>query len=370
MANPLCIYFGKCGGCSLQHIGYAIQLDNKKKSLEHATGLKDIKVFSADEYHYRNRMDMIFHKAGLGLRQKGKWYNLIDIEECSISNDRLNNLIKEIRGFFISNDYFDINKNTGTFRYAVIRTPKNDSSISFVLNSESKRLTEAVEKIKEFSTKTNANNIIITYVPHNTQESISNDYFVVNGKDVIRETYLNKEFLFSVQGFFQNNTIMAEKMHEYVHKLLSSYNTKQAHLLDLYGGVGTFGIINSALFKNITIIEDSKQCIDAADLNIKNNNINNAKAIILDAKNLKKIDFPKPLFVITDPPRSGMHPKTIEQLKKLKPEVIIYISCNITQLKKDILKFKDYRLNSAAMFDLFPQTNHSESIVELVRSDF
>jgi len=88
---------------------------------------------------------------------------------------------------------------------------------------------------------------------------------------------------------------------------------------------------------------------------------------LLDAKNLKKLKFIQPLFVITDPPRSGMHPKTIEQLNILKPEIILYVSCNVEQLAKDIIKLKDYKIKSAAIFDLFPQTNHIEVIIELVK---
>ena len=74
----------------------------------------------------------------------------------------------------------------------------------------------------------------------------------------------------------------------------------------------------------------------------------------------------KDLYVITDPPRVGMHEETIIQLRKLKPKLIIYISCNVDQLAKDLPKFKDYKIKSAAVFDLFPQTNHMESVIELV----
>ena len=137
-------------------------------------------------------------------------------------------------------------------------------------------------------------------------------------------------------------------------------------MLDLYAGVGTFGIINSGLFKEVYIVESDKNCIDAAKINIKNNSIKNAKEILLDAMKLKQLTLPKDLFVITDPPRSGMHPKTIEQLKNLKPKIIIYVSCNIEQLSKDLNKFSDYSIKSAALFDLFPQTPHIEAVVELV----
>lgn len=367
MREPLCPYFGECGGCSSQNIDYPKQLEDKKKTLSTNIGFDEIQVFHGKEYHYRNRMDMIFHPKGLGFREKRKWYSIINIDQCIISNEKLNLLINEVRDFFKSVDSFDVRKHSGTFRYAVIRTPSKDSSISFVLNSDSSRLDEAIEKIKEFSKKTAANNVIVTYVPPKTDVSISDDYFVVKGDDFLKEKYLDKEFVYSVQGFFQNNHEMAEKMQEYCNSLLKEYKTKDSYLLDLYGGVGTFGIINSELFKDVTIVENSKQCIDSALINIKNNKIKNAKAIILDAKSLKKIELKAPLFVINDPPRSGMHPKTIEHLNNIKPEVIIYISCNVTQLGKDIPKFKDYKINSAALFDLFPQTNHSEAIVELVK---
>ena len=102
---------------------------------------------------------------------------------------------------------------------------------------------------------------------------------------------------------------------------------------------------------------------------IGNNNVVNADVHQLDAKQIKKIQFKNDLFVITDPPRSGMDMKTIEALKRLKPGLILYISCNPFQLKKDILKFKDYQIKSAAMFDMFPQTNHIETVIELVRTD-
>jgi 23S rRNA (uracil-5-)-methyltransferase RumA len=366
--EPLCPYFGKCGGCSSQHISYSQQIEAKKKQLANAIKFEGIPVFHGKEYNYRNRMDFIFNNAGLGFRKKQNLRQVVDVENCAISEEKLNLLLKEARAFFKDVDVFDAKKNTGTFRYAVIRTPKDDSSISFVLNSDSQNVAQAIEKIKLFAETSKANNIIITYVPKNTDSSVSNDFFAVKGSDVLKENLLGKTFFYSVQGFFQNNTDMAEKLQEYVNSLLKNYEAKDAQLLDLYAGVGTFGIVNANLFKEVKIVESAKECIDAAEKNIRANNITNAEAVLLDAKNLKKLELKTPLFVITDPPRSGMHPRTIDQLNNLNPELIIYISCNIQQLSKDLPKFKGYKLKSAAMFDLFPQTPHIEAVVELVRS--
>ena len=375
MVEPLCQYFGQCGGCASQHIDYATQLDNKKKQLAHSIGVESdsIQVFSDKEYYYRNRMDMMFTPRGIGLRKKGDWKNSVDIGKCVIANEKLNILIKEIRQNFQNVDFFDVRKNQGTYRYVVLRTPgttdSSPSSISFVLNEDSTKTGDAIDKIKHYATISSTENIVVTYVPKQTDMSISEEFFVVKGKDMLTETYLDKEFTYSVQGFFQNNTAMAEKMHEYVNSLCLKHEniTKNMTLLDLYAGVGTFGINNCKFFKNLFIIESDKHCIEAARINIAKNDIKNAEIIEMDAMQLKKVDLPdKDLFVITDPPRSGMHPKTIEQLNKLRPKIIIYISCNIEQLGKDLPKFKDYELKSTAMFDLFPHTPHVEAIAELV----
>jgi len=368
----VCPYFGKCGGCTSQDVLYEHQLDNKLNQLVRNIGYpKDkITVFSDKPFNYRNRMDFIFNYKGLGLRQRGNWQSIIDVEECPIADEKINILLKEIRNYFKNPDFFDIHKHSGTFRYAVIRHAEQ-SSISFVLNADSMKIGDAIDKIKDFSKITTADNIIVTYVHKHTDISISEDFFTVKGSDQLSNTLLKNTFDYSVQGFFQNNTAMADKMHEYVNSLIRKHTSENAQeqlkgltLLDLYAGVGTFGINNSLLFKNVIIVESDKHCIDSAKENIKKNKITNAEAILLDAMNLKKLNIPEGLFVITDPPRSGMHPRTIEELKKKKPKHMIYISCNIEQLGRDLKKL-NYKITNAAMFDLFPQTPHIEAIVEL-----
>ncbi len=367
MATPLCPYFGTCGGCTLQHVDYQQQVEQKKKALATAIKFDNIAVFTGSEYSYRNRMDFVFHHRGLGLRERGKWHSLVDIQKCVISNDLINKLLQEVQGYFTNPDAFDVRKHIGNFRYAVIRaTSLDDSSISFVLNEDSSRLGEAVEKATQFSSKTTAKNVMLAVVPAQTDVSISENATVIKGSEYLQEQFLGKRFYFPIQGFFQNNSAMAEKMQEYCRTLLQKYNTSSAHLLDLYGGVGTFGITNADLFAGVTII-DLGVSIPAAKKNIESNNIQNVTALNLDAAQLKKVSPPTPLFVITDPPRTGMHPKTIEQLNLLQPEVIIYISCNVVQLAKELPKFKNYRIKSAALFDLFPQTVHSEAVIELIK---
>ncbi len=137
--------------------------------------------------------------------------------------------------------------------------------------------------------------------------------------------------------------------------------------------------MNAEKFKEVVILENDREAVGCAELNInenitENKNENkakNTKAIALDARQIKKINLSQPLFIITDPPRSGMNPETIKEILALQPELIIYVSCNLQQLAKEIIAFtrKKYEIKSTAIFDLFPQTNHCEIIVELVKSN-
>jgi 23S rRNA (uracil-5-)-methyltransferase RumA len=355
MKEPLCKYFGICGGCDTQHIEYSVQLQNKVKNIAALLKVKneDIKVFQDKEFEYRNRMDFLFSQYCIGLRGKNK--KVIGIEMCPISSLAVNKLLDDVRRFFL-----DINISRA-IKYAVVRASKT-SSIGFIINEDSKQRDQAFELIKEFSLRTKADNVVVGYVPHLSEESTSLKFKIIKGKDVIEEELLGKKFLYHSQAFFQNNSKVAEKMIGYVKELLSG---KNGHLVDLYGGVGTFGLCNE--FDKITIIEEHPLSVECARKNILINNVKSAEAIVLDAKKIDKIKVLRPLHVITDPPRTGMDLVAIKRLTDLKPETIIYVSCNPTQFRKEFLKFAKagYSIKSVAMFDMFPQTNHTEMVVEM-----
>jgi 23S rRNA (uracil-5-)-methyltransferase RumA len=366
MTEPLCPYFKKCGGCAFQDIDYEAQLDNKRDKLAQALQFEDIPVYSGSDYHYRQRMDMVFHPGGLGFREKGSWRRIVDVEECVISNKELNSLIEEIREFFRGVDAFDNRTHTGTYRFAVMRTPPADSAVSIVLNKDSDRLDEARTKVKEYAVRTSAKNVLMTYISHDSGASISDEYEVVKGSDMLEESYLGFIFKYHIQGFFQNNHEMAEVLHKYCNDLMKSYQRKGAHLLDLYGGVGTFGIINAGLFKDVTILENYEPAIQACEGNIRENGLSNVKSILMDAKHLKILELPEPLYAILDPPRSGMNPRTLKRLNEIKPELIVFISCNVKLLRRELPYLSNYKIKSAALFDLFPQTPHQEAVIELL----
>lgn len=365
-----CPYFGSCGGCSIQHLDYAQQLQLKKEQVMKLLNIPDIAVFSSQPFSYRNRVEFLFHPKGLGLRKKDHSLEIIDVEECPIAVPLLNQLLQEVRGHFPLVDSFNLRSKKGLYRYAVIRaTASGDTSISFVLNEDATEKGQAILTIKSFAAKTSAKNILVTFVPSALDEAYSSQYLIVKGKDYLQESLCRKTFLFPIQGFFQNNSEMAKKMIGHVRKILQKYSTTDAELLDLYSGVGSFGVVCSDLFKKVTFIEQIPEAVAFAKRNITENRLNNASAHALQAHQLSRLKFSEKTYIIADPPRIGMEQKAIVQLNTIKPKVIVYVSCNPLQLSKDLAKFKRYEIKSVALFDLFPQTWHSEVVVEIVRKE-
>ncbi|MBI2135783.1 23S rRNA (uracil(1939)-C(5))-methyltransferase RlmD [Candidatus Woesearchaeota archaeon] len=376
--KPLCQYFRECGGCTAQHISYKVQIENKKNVVANALKKnsigysKEIQLFADNEYNYRNRMDFIFSFQGPALRKKDKFNKFVPIARCEISNSKINALLTEIMQWYEANktnlSSFDINKFTGCLKYVVIRAPENTDSttISFVLNSDSPKLAEHTEIIRKFSETCSAKNIIIAKVERTKDESISQDCFAVKGTTSMEESLNGKKIIFSSQSFFQNNTLMAEKMISYCREAVKKYADKYTVLIDLYGGSGTFGISLADLFYKCYIIDNDTLNISCAKENIAANSIVNTEATCTDASSLD-INF-SDAVVITDPPRSGMDQKAIKKLIQLMPKAILYISCNPQQLAKELRSFnKYYTLESISVFDLFPQTVHVEAAAELRR---
>ncbi len=379
--TPKCPYFGECGGCTAQHIPYEVQVENKKQLvLTHLkkngiAELENIPTFFGNPYEYRNRMDFSMGTEGLSLRKRGQFNQFVAIKTCDISNSKINALMKEIQSWFEKNksliEPFLPKPRTGCMKYATIRASEHadSSAITFMLNEDSPNLGKHIELIKDFSKTTSAHTVAIASIPAQTEMSLSHDAFTVKGTLEMQEIIDGKTISFSSQGFFQNNTTMAEKMVQHAKDIFKKHSTKNARLIDLYGGAGTFGIPLGELFEKTVIIDTEGPNIVFAGGNLKRNNIK-GETYAGDAKLLKKLPFPpnKDLYLLIDPPRSGMHQKVIQYILELKPKAIVYVSCNPMLMAKELKAFmKHYTVKSAAMFDLFPQTEHVEAIVHLER---
>ncbi len=333
-----------------------------------------IRVFVGEQFHYRNRMDFTFHPTGLGLRKPGKWDHVLDISSSELANSNVNRLLSEVRAFVTDTlpfDTFDLRNKTGTFRYATIRAPSLSSSITFILSSESGDLAAAKERALQFSKISSADSVLVGFVSKLDDRSLSDQFEVIKGSVYLSEKINNHVFMFHSQAFFQNNSLMAEQMVSYVCSLFSQSSSRT--LLDLYGGVGLFGISCAPLFDRVVVVESHPLSLDCAKMNAKQSAFSSVETYACEIESLRAASFyssvvSQDLAMIVDPPRSGISRKALNNVLSLKPRTLVYISCNPLVFANELSSFsrEGYLIKSCALFDMFPKTQHVEMIVELV----
>ena len=219
------------------------------------------------------------------------------------------------------------------------------------------------------------NNQITTFVNSTTNAkntiAFGQKEYCMIGDGFIIDILHNYKFRISPNSFFQTNTHQAEKLFEEMIEL--SELKKDQIVYDLCCGTGAISIIASNHCKKVLGIEINEHSIKDAKINAKLNNISNCEFLHLDVNNLSNIkeitnQFGKPNVIIIDPPRAGLSTKSIQNILKLKPEKIIYISCNPSSFARDakIICENFYDLNLCKPIDLFPQTNHVELISKFI----
>ena len=382
MENLDCKHFDFCGGCAHKADLLETKLNEKYNVIN--SYITHSKIDKTDDYtlsidkdrqgEYRNRMDFAFCEAGPGQREQGKFYKINQVENCLISNTKLNKVLGYVQAWYDKYksdiEVFDTVEKTGTLRYSVIRTPEftDDSSVTFVLNKDSKDLDDVKYLIEFFAKEYDVTNVLIIEIGENSDVSTSFEYEVIKGTPYLQEKFNEITYRFHTQGFFQVNSKMAINMVDHVKQILS-INPKDI-LIDLFGGIGTFGLYCGESYKEVHIIDNNVPNIDAANVNIELNKKENVYAKLMDAKKIgeyySQYVNTSNFDLILDPPRAGLHKKTREFLNEIKPDRLVYISCNPKNIIKEFKKLKrNYLLKSTKVFDMFPRTNHVEVIFEL-----
>ncbi|MFT4310797.1 MAG: 23S rRNA (uracil(1939)-C(5))-methyltransferase RlmD [Candidatus Woesearchaeota archaeon] len=354
----ICPYYDTCGGCSQQHLSYEQQLAHKKQRIQHLVH-QDVAVYHDQPFGYRNRMDFICTPKGLGLRHQSEKNTIIVTQACPIANEGINTLLAWLQPHMKGLDVFQPKKRKGTFRYCVIRATSLQTSVTFILNKQSSTLEEATSYIKQLDIP--AHTVCIGYVDGNTESTTAYDAYAIKGNVDIQEQLLGHTFSFSSQGFFQNNTAVAHLLHTYVREQLDEHIPV---LADIYSGVGTFGILNANKAQQVHCVESYPDIIRYIEQNAQRAGVQHVHAYGQDAKTVYKLGI-KPHTVIVDPPRSGMDNKTITWLEMCGAKKLIYISCNPQQTVKELSRLSGYVLKKVAMFDMFPQTHHTEVVFVL-----
>ncbi len=389
-----CSYSDYCGGCNWQFIKYEKQLEYKhafvQDLLNHIGKATNFQVHqplpSPQIFGYRNKMEFSFsdkrwllpkerdekknnNNFALGLHVPGTFDKIIDIEGCLLQKEKGNEILREAKRFISDSGIpvYGLRTHQGFWRYLMLRHSYffDEWMVNIITSEQRDAPIQALasilkDKFKEIASI--VNNI-------NTRKggtAVGEWERIFVGKRNIKDKIGLFTFEISANSFFQTNTPMAERLYESV-KSLASLTGKET-ILDLYSGIGTVSIFLASQATRIIGVDISNAAIADAKRNCKLNGIDNCEFLCGDVKMFLSQFNIQPDLLITDPPRVGMQRGVIDQILKLLPGRIIYISCNPSTLARDIALLKEvYKLEEVQPIDLFPNTYHIESVARLER---
>ncbi len=389
MEHTICKHFGTCGGCEFQNIDYPRQLVNKKKYIQElfkefsVENISDV-VPSVDLWYYRNKMEFIIgeengNRIVAGLRQKGKFYKVVDLSECRISFINTGEILNIFKKWLTTHNLSAYNFFThkGKVKYLTVKHSKTKDKIMLNLiltgtkyqieNNEQKYIDDFIKLYKELpniaSIYVSINNAISdNAVPEEMLHFYGDKFIIENVNDVKYRIYPNI--------FFQTNT----KTCEILYKLLLE-EIEEGNVLDLYCGSGGIAlqVAKHKSVDKVIGIDNLKENISVAQENLKENRLNEDKIeFVCDnaetfVQKLWKSKFVSNLSnIVVDPPRPGLSKKVKSILVDIPANKIIYVSCNPKTLYEDLKTFvKFYKIKKIIPIDMFPHTPHIEVLCVL-----
>lgn len=382
--QPLCPVYDQCGGCQLQHLGYDQQLKEKRdiviQSLERHTKLEvnklDIRetIGMEDPWGYRNKSSFQVGQrdgkvlAGLyGLNS----HQLIDIDQCAVQHSQTNEATALVKRILedLKIPIYNEKSRKGIVRTIVTRVGVQSGEIQIVLITSQKELPKKELIISEIQERLpNVKSIVQNINGQKTSLIFGEETVSLAGNEVIQETLGDLQFELSARTFFQLNPTQTVKLYNEVKKAAGLTGTEK--VVDAYCGVGTIGLWladQAAEVRGMDIIPES---IDDAKKNAKRHGFTNTKYVPGKAEEVLPKWVKKgwnPDVMVVDPPRTGLDNQLLQTILQVKPEKLIYVSCNPSTLAKDIQTLSaKYEVKYIQPVDMFPQTAHVECISQLI----
>ena len=377
-----CLSYKRCGGCNLRHLKYEKTLELKRetvqnlvnKGLNKKTDVLDT-VGMEKPYFYRNKAQFPIGKNKEGKAVVGVFANrtheIIEFDECRIQTKISQKIAKCIVEFINANNIsvYDEKTGKGLFRHVIVKYGMKTDEVMCVLVLSSNKLPKEEELKKVLLDNfPNIKTIVKNINSKNTNVILGNKNEVIYGSGYIQDKLGDYVFNISPMSFYQVNPVQTEKLYNLA--IEGANLSKEDVVFDLYCGIGTIGIFASKYVKKVYGIEIVEEAITNAKENARINGITNTEFMAGDVEKLlqeliydKKIE---PDVVFVDPPRRGLDANTVDNLLKIKPKKIIYVSCNPATLVRDLSKMEDkYDIKRITPVDLFPFTSHVECVAVL-----
>ena len=381
--EPVCSIFPACGGCMYQTMPYEEQVKMKEGQIRRIMDpiVKGEYLFegvkhSPKEFHYRNKMEFSFgdeFKDGplsLGLHKKGSTYDVLTAGDCQLVHEDMDKILLCVLNYFKERNvsYYKKMQHVGYLRHLLLR--RGDTTGEILVNlvtttQEEYDLTPLVEELLALELEEK-----IVGILHILNDSLSDvvksdETRILYGQDFFYEKLLGLEFKITPFSFFQPNSKGAEVLYETVREYIGDIDNQV--VFDLFSGTGTIGQVLAPVAKKVIGVEIIEEAVEAAKENAVRNGLSNCRFIAGDVfKVLDEIEE-KPDVIVLDPPRDGIHPKALPKILNYGVDKIVYISCKMTSLARDLemMQLAGYRVEKMTAVDQFCETVHCETVVLL-----
>ena len=394
-ADPFCEHFGLCGGCKWQHIQYDAQLKYKQEhvveNLRKLSGLKLPEIMpilgSEKTSFYRNKLEFAFSnfrwltkaeidseekhvRTGLGFHISQQFNKIINVNKCYLQPTPSNEIRMAVKDFADKHDlpFFDVKRQEGFLRNLIIR--RAGTGDVMVILQVFYRDQELIDLVLNFLKRAFPQITSLMFVVNEKGNDSFSDLGVelFAGKDHIMEQMGDLKFKIGPKSFYQTNSEQAHELYKVVADF-AGLNGREL-VYDLYTGTGTIANFVARSAKKVIGIEYIGDAIADAKVNSEINGIKHTDFYAGDMKDLLGNEFinkhGKPDVIITNPPRVGMHPRVTQLLADLKVDRIVYVSCNPATQARDLQVLGQvYDVAKIQPVDMFPQTQHVESVVLL-----
>lgn len=394
--DPKCAHFGLCGGCKWQNMKYEDQLYFKNKEvLNNLKRIGQVEAQQTDDilgsdqiYAYRNKMEFTFsasrwlteqelqskevfeNRNACGFHMPGMWDKILDIETCHLQEEPSNSLRNKIKSYALEKglSFYDPRKKQGLLRTLMIRISSIGEIMVLIQFFEPDQ--DKIQDLLNYVMQTFPTLTSLQYVINTKGNDTLYDQEVIlyHGRDHIFEEMEGLRFKINAKSFYQTNSKQAYKLYALAREMADLQGEET--LYDLYTGTGTIALFMAKNAAKVVGVEAVEEAIQDAKYNAQANGIDHCHFFAGDMAKIFTDDFieanGRPDVVITDPPRDGMHKKVVEQLLKIAPKKIVYISCNSATQARDLFLMKDqYDVVRSKAVDMFPQTHHVENVVLL-----
>lgn len=381
--KPACSIFPACGGCMYQTMPYEEQMKMKEGQIRRLMdgAVKGEYVFegvkaSPQEFGYRNKMEFSFgdeYKDGplsLGLHKKGSTYDVLTASDCKLVHEDMNRILVCVLEHFREEkaSYYRKMQHTGYLRHLLLRRGDTTGEILVNLVTTSQEEHDLMPLVEKLSALPLEGEIVgILHILNDSLSDVvqSDETRILRGRDYFYEKLLGLEFKITPFSFFQPNSGGAEVLYETVREYIG--DIQDTTVFDLFSGTGTISQVLAPAAKKVIGVEIVEEAVKAAKENAERNGLSNCKFIAGDVFQVLDQIEEKPDVIVLDPPRDGIHPKALPKILSYGVEKIVYISCKMTSLARDLemMQMAGYRVERMTAVDQFCETVHCETVVLL-----